>query len=95
MTKQQAIKKYNLIKLEQKEDFDKQHNIETWRGEIEDGETKKIYTMTDEFSKVMGDTTPTFFLIQQIIYKNKFVRWGKTDSYRHKTITRTYEIKRA
>ena len=95
MTKQQAIKKYNLIKQEQKEEFDKQHNIETWRSEIEDENEKTIYTMTDEFSKVMGDTTPTFFLIQQKIYKNKYVRWDKTDSYRHKTITRTYEIKRA
>ncbi len=50
MTKQQAIKKYNLKLKEIKDNF----------------ETR---------------------------YKNKYVRIAKTDSYRHKTICRTYEIK--
>lgn len=93
MTKEQVIKKYNLKKMEQIGDFDKRYNIERWEAVYEDDDVKKIYELDNEFSRVLDNSGNIYHFIMQTIYKNKLIRIGKTDSYKHKTTCRTYKIK--
>ena len=93
MTKEQAIKKYNLIKYDNSDDFLGTLDYEMWRNRLEDSETIKIYTLTNEYALLTEHNKNKFYLIVQIKYKNKLKRWKNTDSFMCKTLCRTYEIK--
>lgn len=91
MTTKQAIKKYNLQLIEQ-DNFAKQYNITTYKSTTENEETKTTYTMTNEFSRVMGDLKDTYYLIIQKWYKNEYVCDRNGQNCRHKGFCRTYKL---
>lgn len=87
MTKQEAIKKYNLRQYKSKETY-----FELWQNTIEDDEKTTFYNLGNQMSVDLQDSN-IFYLTTQIIYKNKFIIDRKTGNLRNKTINKVVEIK--
>lgn len=87
MTKQEAIKKYNLRQYKSKETY-----FELWQNTIEDDEKTKFYNLDNQISVDLQDSN-IFYLTIQIIYKNKFIIDRKTGNLRNKTTNKVVEIK--
>lgn len=86
MTKQEAIKKYNLIQYKSKETY-----FELWQNTIEDDEKTTFYNLDNQMSVDLQDSN-IFYLTTQIIYKNKFITDRKTGDLVNKTTTKVIEI---
>lgn len=89
MTKQEAIKKYNLRQYKSKETY-----FELWQNTIEDDEKTTFYNLDNQMSVDLQDSN-IFYLTTQIIYKNKFIIDRKTGNLRNKTTNKVVEIKEA
>ena len=89
MTKQEAIKKYNLRQYKSKETY-----FELWQNTIEDNEKTTFYNLDNQMSVDLQDSN-IFYLTIQIIYKNKFIIDRKTGNLRNKTTNKVVEIKEA
>lgn len=87
MTKQEAIKKYNLRQYKSKETY-----FELWQNTIEDDEKTTFYNLDNQMSVDLQDSN-IFYLTIQIIYKNKFIIDRKTGNLRNKTTNKVVEIK--
>lgn len=87
MTKQEAIKKYNLRQYKSKETY-----FELWQNTIEDDEKTTFYNLDNQISVDLQDSN-IFYLTIQIIYKNKFIIDRKTGNLRNKTTNKVVEIK--
>lgn len=87
MTKQEAIKKYNLRQYKSKETY-----FELWQNTIEDDEKTTFYNLDNQMSVDLQDSN-IFYLTTQIIYKNKFIIDRKTGNLRNKTTNKVVEIK--
>ena len=87
MTKQEAIKKYNLRQYKSKETY-----FELWQNTIEDDEKTTFYNLDNQMSVDLQDSN-IFYLTTQIIYKNKFIIDKKTGNLRNKTTNKVVEIK--
>ena len=86
MTKQEAIKKYNLRQYKSKETY-----FELWQNTIEDDEKTTFYNLDNQMSVDLQDSN-IFYLTTQIIYKNKFIIDRKTGNLRNKTTNKVVEI---
>lgn len=87
MTKQEAIKKYNLRQYKSKETY-----FELYQNTIEDEEKITFYNLDNQISVDLQDSN-IFYLTIQIIYKNKFIIDRKTGNLRNKTTNKVVEIK--
>ena len=87
MTKQEAIKRYNLIQYKSQSTY-----FELWQNTIEDDEKITFYNLDNQISIDLQDSN-IFYLTIQTIYKNKFITDRKTGNLRNKTTNKVVEIK--
>ena len=87
MTKQEAIKRYNLTQYKPQSTY-----FELWQNTIEDDEKITFYNLDNQISIDLQDSN-IFYLTIQTIYKNKFITDRKTGNLRNKTTNKVVEIK--
>lgn len=86
MTKEQAIKKYNLKQYKSKETY-----FDLYQNTREDDEKIIFYNLDNQISTDLQDSN-LYFLTIQTIYKNKFITDRKTGIIRNKTKNQVFEI---
>ena len=87
MTKEQAIKKYQLKRYKQDETY-----FELWQSTIEDDEKTTFCNLDNQMSVDLQDSN-IFFLTIETIFKNKFV-WNKyQQAYKQKSMIKCIEIR--
>jgi len=91
MTKEQAIKKYNLKRYNGKNNFT---YFELWQSTLEDEEKTTFCNLDNQMSVDLQDSN-IFFLTIEKVYKNKFV-WDRYQQiYKQKRTIKCIEIKEA
>lgn len=89
MTKQEAIKRYNLTQYKPKSTY-----FELWQNTIEDDKKITFYNLDNQISIDLQDGN-IFYLTIETIYKNKFITDRKTGNLSNKTTNKVVEIKEA